>query len=96
MSAKFKKRAYIKLVNQDLKFLDKHCPNNLELDHIKSILKDSISWYYPDKYTCSALTRIQNRLTAELKRQKEAGKEFLTNEEIDDLIDRIIKESAQL
>ena len=36
--------------------------------------------------------RISDGLTRELTRQKQAGKQFLTDEEIDSLIDNIIKE----
>jgi len=36
--------------------------------------------------------RISAGLDRELKRQKEAGKKFLSDEEIDSLIDNIIKE----
>lgn len=36
--------------------------------------------------------RVSNGLDRELKRQKEAGKKFMTDQEIDNLIDKIIKE----
>lgn len=36
--------------------------------------------------------RVSMGLNRELKRQKEAGKKFLSDEEIDSLIDKIIKE----
>lgn len=35
---------------------------------------------------------VQEGLTRELRRQKEAGKEFLSDKEVDDLVDKIIKE----
>jgi len=36
--------------------------------------------------------RVQQGLTRELRRQKKAGKEFLSDQEVDDLVDKIIKE----
>lgn len=36
--------------------------------------------------------RIQDRLTLELQRQKDDGKKFISNEEIDAIIDDIIKD----
>lgn len=92
MSIKISKEAYEKLIKEDLDFLNKHCPDSPELDHIKLIVCNSIDWHYPDKNTCSALKRIENRLKVELQRQKDAGKQFLSNQEIDDLIDYILKE----
>lgn len=38
------------------------------------------------------MERVSNGLDRELKRQKEAGKKFISDEDIDTLIDRIIKE----
>lgn len=49
MTMKISKEAYEKLIKEDLDFLNKHCPDNLELDHIKLILCSSIDWYYPEK-----------------------------------------------
>lgn len=92
MSIKISKEAYEKLIKEDLGFLDKHCPKSLELDHIKAIIRSSIVWYYPDKNTCTALKRIENRLKVELQKQKDAGKQFLSDQEIDGLIDSILKE----
>ena len=41
-------------------------------------------------------TKLRDRISAgldrELKRQKKAGKQFISDEEVDDLIDKIIKE----
>ena len=36
--------------------------------------------------------RIQKRMEVELQRQKDAGKKFISDEEIDSLIDNIMKE----
>lgn len=95
MSIKIDKSAYEKLIKEDLDFLNKHCPDTLELDHIKLIVCSSIDWYYPDKSTSTALKRIESRLKVELQRQKDAGKQFLSNHEIDNLIDNILKEEQQ-
>lgn len=92
MSIKISKEAYEKLIKGDLGFLNEHCPDSLELDHIKVIIFSSIDWYYPDKNTCTALKRIENRLKVELQKQKDAGKQFLSDQEIDGLIDSILKE----
>lgn len=92
MSIKIDKNAYEKLIKEDLDFLNKHCPDSLELDHIKVIICSSIDWYYPDKNTCTALKRIENRLKVELNKQKDEGKQFLSDQDIDDLIDNILKE----
>lgn len=89
---KINKSAYENLIKEDLDFLNKHCPDSLELDHIKLIICSSVDWYYPSKSTCSALKRIENRIKVELQKQKNAGKKFLSNREIDDLIDNILKE----
>lgn len=91
MSIKIDKNAYEKLIKEDLDFLNKHCPDSLEFDHIKLIVCSSIDWYYPDKNTCTALKRIDNRLKVELQEQKDAGKQFLFDQEIDGLIDSILK-----
>lgn len=92
MNIKISKEAYEKLIKEDLYFLNEHCPDSLELDHIKVIIFSSIDWYYPDKNTCTALKRIENRLKVELQKQKDAGKQFLSDQEIDRLIDSILKE----
>lgn len=34
---------------EDLDFLNEHCPDSLELDHIKVIICSSIDWNYPKK-----------------------------------------------
>lgn len=91
MSIKIDKNAYEKLIKEDLDFLNKHCPDSLEFDHIKLIVCSSIDWYYPDKNTCTALKRIENRLKVELQEQKDAGKQFLSDQEIYGLIDSILK-----
>lgn len=91
MSIKIDKNAYEKLIKEDLDFLNKHCPDSLEFDHIKLIVCSSIDWYYPDKNTCTALKRIENRLKVELQEQKVAGKQFLSDQEIYGLIDSILK-----
>ncbi len=95
MSIKISKKSYEKLIKEDLEFLNKHYSDSPELDHIKLILCSSIDWYYPNKSTCTALRRIENRLKVELQKQKDAGKQFLSDQEIDDLIDNIIKEEQQ-
>lgn len=95
MSIKIDKSAYEKLIKADLDFLNKHCPDSLELDHIKLIVCSSIDWHYPSKSTCTALKRIENRLKVELQKQKDAGKQFLSDQEIDDLIDNILKEEQK-
>lgn len=38
---------------------------------------------------------IASRMSIELKRQKDAGKEFISDEEIDNLVDRIIREEKE-
>lgn len=91
MSIKINKSTYEWLIKGDLDFLDKHCPDSLELDHIKLILCSSIDWHYPSKSTSTALERIENRLKSELQKQKNAGKQFLSEQEIDRLIDSILK-----
>ncbi len=48
MNIKISKEAYEKLIKEDLYFLNEHCPDSLELDHIKVIIFSSIDWYYPD------------------------------------------------
>lgn len=95
MSIKLNKESYEKLIKEDLDYLNEHCPDSLELDHIKLIVCSSIDWYYPDKNTCSALRMIESRLKVELQKQKDVGKQFLSNQEIDDLIDSILKEEKQ-
>lgn len=57
MSIKISKELYEKLIKKDLVFLDKYCPNSLELDHIKAIINDSINWYYPDNIIGYALKK---------------------------------------
>lgn len=47
MSIKIDKKAYEKQISEDLDFLNKHCPDSLELDHIKLILCNSIDYHYP-------------------------------------------------
>lgn len=49
MSIKISKEAYEKLIKEDLDFLNEHCPDIPELDHIKVIICSSIDWYYPEK-----------------------------------------------
>lgn len=39
--------------------------------------------------------RVSGRLDIELQRQKDAGKKFLSDDEIDSLIDRVIKEELE-
>lgn len=41
------KRAYMKLINEDLDWLNKECPDGLEKDHIKAVLCKSIDLLYP-------------------------------------------------
>lgn len=38
MNIKISKEAYEKLIKEDLYFLNEHCPDSLELDHIKVII----------------------------------------------------------
>lgn len=47
MSVKLNKDSYEKLIKEDLDFLNKHCPDSPELDHIKLIICSSIDWHYP-------------------------------------------------
>lgn len=49
MSIDMSKEEYEKLIKDDLKFLNKHCPDTLVLDHIKLILCSSIDWYYLER-----------------------------------------------
>lgn len=92
MSIKISKESYEKLIKEDLAFLDRHCPSTLELDHIKAIIRDSVDWYYPSKEVGYAIRRIENKLIAELKKQKKEGKPFLDDKEIDNLIGDILEE----
>lgn len=55
----------------------------LTFDELKEIKNESLH------------ERIDAGLNRELKRQKAAGKEFISNEEIDNLIDRILKEEME-
>lgn len=48
MSIKISKDAYKKLIKEDLDFLNEHCPDSPELDHIKLIVCSSIDWHYPE------------------------------------------------
>lgn len=53
MSIKLNKESYEKLIKEDLDFLNKHCPDGPELDHIKLIVCGSIDWHYPKgKHMC--------------------------------------------
>lgn len=49
MSIKISREAYEKLIKEDLDFLNEHCPESLELDHIKAIIRSSINWNYSEK-----------------------------------------------
>lgn len=89
---KLNKKQYEKLIQQDLDFLTKHCPDTPELDHIKLIVCCSVDWHYPDKSAFNVLSRIESRLKIELQRQKDARKYFPTEQEIVALIDSILKE----
>lgn len=63
MSIKIDKSAYEKLIKEDLDFLNKHCPNSLELDHIKLIVCSSIDWHYPEKTKSMCLKDKQRNAT---------------------------------
>ncbi|WP_300725878.1 hypothetical protein [uncultured Rikenella sp.] len=46
---KIDKQAYIKLIEEDLDYLNQHCKEeSLELDHIKAVLCFSIDLLYPE------------------------------------------------
>lgn len=46
---KIDKQAYIKLIQEDLDYLNRHCKDeSLELDHIKAVLRFSIDLLYPE------------------------------------------------
>lgn len=49
MSITLNKDAYKQLIQQDLDFLSKHCPDTPELDHIKLLVSKSIDDLYPEK-----------------------------------------------
>ena len=49
MSITLNKDAYKQLIQQDLDFLNKHCPDTPELDHIKLLVCKSIDDLYPEK-----------------------------------------------
>lgn len=49
MSLKVSKKSYMQLIEEDLDFLNKHCPQGPELDHVKIIICKSIDYYYPDE-----------------------------------------------
>ena len=46
MSIKIDKRAYMKLIKEDLDWLNKECPVGLEKDHIEAVLRKSIDLLY--------------------------------------------------
>lgn len=51
MTLKITKKAYMKLIQEDLDFLNKHLGHlegSIELDHVKLIICSSIDWYFPD------------------------------------------------
>lgn len=49
MSMTLNKSAYVKLIEEDLEYLNKNCKDgNLELDHIKAVLCKSIDLLYPE------------------------------------------------
>lgn len=85
------KHEYKKLIKRDLEFLEKNCPNSDELKHIKLLLNSSIDWLYPDAAACRALRKIESRIVMELEIQRAEGKEILSDEEIESIIDGIIK-----
>lgn len=62
MSMNINKKSYEKLIKEDLDFINKHCPDSPELDHVKLIVCNSVDWYYPDKNTSSVLKRIGNSI----------------------------------
>lgn len=51
MSITLNKDAYMQLIQQDLDFLSKHCPDSPELDHIKLSVCKSIDYLYSEKST---------------------------------------------
>lgn len=46
MGITISKEAYEELLKKDFEFLKKHCPNTLELEHIKTIMRGSVRHYY--------------------------------------------------
>lgn len=47
MALKITKQEYTKLIEQDLAILNQYLPDNLENDHIKLVLCNSIEMHYP-------------------------------------------------
>lgn len=43
------KKAYKELIDEDVKFLIKHCPRTLERSHIIEVLNHSVNLRYPEK-----------------------------------------------
>lgn len=89
------KTGYQRLIDEDIEALEASNITGLEKMHIRQVLDWSVKMLYPDREVGKALERIQNRLSVELQKQKDAGKKFPTDKEIDDLIDQILKEEQQ-
>lgn len=83
------KLGYIKLIEEDIEELEKSSIPSLEKAHINCVLRWSIGALYPNREECRELERIQNRLMLELQKQKDAGKQFVSDKEVDDIIDEI-------
>lgn len=89
------KIGYQRLIDEDIEALEASNITGLEKMHIRQVLDWSVKMLYPGREVGKALERIQKRLSVELQKQKDAGKQFPTDKEIDDLIDQILKEEQQ-
>lgn len=57
---KIDKQAYERLIEQGQEFLNKYCPDSPEKDRIKTVLEDSVRFYFP---TESVRKTLNNRLS---------------------------------
>lgn len=89
------KIGYQRLIDEDIKALSKSNITSLEKSHIIDVLNWSLKILYPNKEAGKTLDRINNRVLVEFQRQKDAGKQFLSDQEIDDLIDNILNDEQQ-
>lgn len=86
MSTTLNKDAYEQLIKQNLDFLNKHCPDTLELKHIKLVLIKSIDFLYSkteelkfDKETSEALYLIFCGLSRSCYENAEVCDEYKPN-----------------
>ena len=65
------KKAYMELIDEDLKFLNKHCPDGTELDHVKLIVCKSIDWLFPNDKSTESKLYTQEEVEALCREQRE-------------------------